>query len=336
MPHIKNALFRYRIIDRALRNEFAPFPSKIKLRELCEEALYGANYGDHICDSTIEKDLFAMRNEHDAPIQYSKKERGYYYGDKHFSLDEVPLNNSDIEAIRFAANTLSQFKDVSVFKQFGYAIDKIVQSVSKEVMQGSDDSVVEFEQAISSRGSEFIPIILNAINSKTMLFFDYESFQSQQRKPRKVGPYLLKEYRNRWYMLCFDVVKNAITNYALDRIFDLKDSEERFVSPISFDSKKFFKYSTGITASDSPPQIVQLKANEIAARYIESQPFHHSQRVYKKLPTGETIFEMEVYLTEDFYRLLLAYSNEITVIKPDLLISILKERAKGVLNNYSE
>ena len=58
MPHIKNALIRFRIIDKMLRNKYKPFPSKRDLREACEESLYGSVGGEHICDSTIEKDLF--------------------------------------------------------------------------------------------------------------------------------------------------------------------------------------------------------------------------------------------------------------------------------------
>ena len=50
MPHIKNALIRYRIIDRCIRNKYKPFPSKNELREACEENLFGSNYGEHICD----------------------------------------------------------------------------------------------------------------------------------------------------------------------------------------------------------------------------------------------------------------------------------------------
>ena len=73
MPHIKNALIRYRIIDRMLRNKYKPYPSKEALRTACEESLFGSESGAHICASTIEKDLFTMKMEHDAPIRYSKK-----------------------------------------------------------------------------------------------------------------------------------------------------------------------------------------------------------------------------------------------------------------------
>ena len=111
MPVIKNALLRYRVIDRCIRNDFQPFPSKEKLRQTCEEELYGSVTGQNICHSTIEKDIFAMRNEHDAPIAYSKLERGYFYEDKNFSMDDIPLTDSDISAIKAATNILNQFKN---------------------------------------------------------------------------------------------------------------------------------------------------------------------------------------------------------------------------------
>src|SRR4051812_38135072 len=110
MSQNKNAQLRYRIIDKAIRNQYNPYPSKTALREACEEAIYGSVYGDNICDSTIEKDMATMKMEHDAPIKYSKRHGGYYYTDPEFSMNEIPLTEDDIEAIRFATNTLSQFK----------------------------------------------------------------------------------------------------------------------------------------------------------------------------------------------------------------------------------
>ena len=126
MPHIKNALIRFRIIDKCLRNKYKTYPSKQDLREACEESLFGSVDGANICDSTIEKDMFAMKMEHDAPIRYSKRYGGYYYEDPNFSINDIPLTEDDLSAINFAAKTLMQFKDVDMFKQFGNAIDKIV------------------------------------------------------------------------------------------------------------------------------------------------------------------------------------------------------------------
>ena len=105
MSQIKNAQIRYRIIDRCIRNEYKPFPSKSELREACEEALFGSINGSNICDSTIEKDIFSMRMDHDAPIKYSKSTKEYFYEEADYSIDNIPLTVEDVQAIQFATKS---------------------------------------------------------------------------------------------------------------------------------------------------------------------------------------------------------------------------------------
>lgn len=336
MPHIKNALIRYRIIDRALRNKFKPYPTKAELRESCEEALYGASEGENICDSTIEKDMFAMKMEHDAPIKYSKRYGGYYYADETFSLDEIPLNEEDIAAIRFATNTLSQFKDVGIFKQFGFAIDKIVDrvTISNDLNDESVQSFVEFETPVVSGGNEFLSPLLEAIKASKVVYFDYASFQSQQKKARKTIPLLLKEYRNRWYVLTYDIIKEAIITYALDRLENLVVTEEIQASPIPFNAKQFFEFAVGITASQGKPERVVFKADNVAAKYISSQPFHASQEITKE-GKNKTTFEMTVFISEELIRTILSYGGEIQVVEPVLLKEHIITRIRKMVENYA-
>lgn len=336
MPHIKNALIRYRIIDRALRNKFKPYPTKAELREACEEALYGSNDGGNICDSTIEKDMFAMKMEHDAPIKYSKRFGGYYYSDETYSLDEIPLNEEDIAAIRFATNTLSQFKDVGIFKQFGFAIDKIVDriTISNDLNDDSIESYVEFETPIVSGGNEYLTPLLEAIKSSKVVYFDYASFQSQVKKARKAIPLLLKEYRNRWYVLTYDIVKENIITYALDRLENLVVTEEVMTSPIPFNPKQFFEFAIGITASQGKPEKVIFKADNVAAKYIASQPFHASQKVVKE-GKNKTTFELTVFISEELIRTIMSYAGEIQVIEPPLLRDHIIQRVRKMVDNYA-
>lgn len=335
MPHIKNALIRFRIIDRCIRNKYKPYPSKMEIREACEEALYGSADGVNICDSTIEKDMFAMRMEHDAPIKYSKRHGGYYYTDPEFSMNDIPLTEDDIEAIKFATNTLSQFKDMAMFKQFGFAIDKIVDrvNISANPADQTIEEFVQFETPTASGGSEFLSPLLNSIRKGTAVFFDYESFQTQKRKARKVLPLLLKEYRNRWYLLSYDVVKEAIITYALDRMFELQTSEEKLRCPVDFKPARFFQHAIGITASEGEPDVVVFKAGNIAAKYIDSQPFHASQELIKE-GKNRTTFQMTVFVSEELIRSLLSYGGEVEIVEPEHLKHQLLERARAIVDNY--
>jgi len=336
MPHIKNTLFRHRIIDKCIRNVYKPFPSKEELRRACELELYGSDNGSNICDSTIEKDLFAMRQEYDAPIKYSKANKGYYYDDPEFTINDVPLNESDLDAVRFAANTLLQFRDVEMFREFGNAIDKIVDRVtlSTQAKQPSDiNEYVQFETAVSVGGGEFLPDLLSAIQKSRAVYFDYENFNSNTVKPRKVCPLLLKEYRNRWYLISHDLVKDRITTYALERMRNLTISDEKVVKPHNFNPKDFFRYSIGISANESEYSRVQFQANEVASKYLQTQPLHHSQRVVST-KDQYTIFELEVFISEELIRSLLSFGGEVTVLEPQSLVDTMQERIKMMVENY--
>ncbi len=330
MPHIKNALIRYRIIDRCIRNKYKPFPTKQELREACEEELYGSIGGGHICNSTIEKDMFSMREEHDAPIKYSKGEKGYYYTDPDFTMNDIPLTENDMDAIAFAAKTLMQFKNVELFRQFGSAIDKIVDHVA--VSQDADArEFIQFESAVADGGNEFLPPILDAIKTQKFVCFDYASFVTGELKPRKVLPLLLKQYRNRWYLISFDDSKQDYITYALDRIEDFEVSKEVAKKPIDFDPDNYFKHAVGITSGNALPEIILLKVGTIASKYLDSLPIHPSQRI-KEMKADHFVFELKVSITEELIREILSYGGEVQVLQPQSLKDEVMKRAKKLLH----
>ena len=59
-----------------------------------------------------------------APIEYHRDERGYHYTEEGYSINDVQLNDDDLDAIRFATNTLIQFRDLPIFQQFDQALGK--------------------------------------------------------------------------------------------------------------------------------------------------------------------------------------------------------------------
>ncbi len=335
MPHIKNAQIRYRVIDRCIRNAYKPFPNKEELRKACEDALYGSDEGLNISDSTIEKDLFVMRMEHDAPLTYSKKFHGYFYEDPKFSINDIPLSENDLESIKFAANTLMQFKDVEMFKQFSFAIDKIFDrvNISSDPREKDIDNLVQFETATSVKGNEYLAPLLDGIRTKKIVQFDYESFQTGKKKPRRVVPLLLKEYRNRWYLISYDCMKESIVTYALERMENLDDTSEFYNDKIDFDSNKFFQNAIGITANDSQAEKIVFKADNIAAKYILSQPFHKSQ-ILQKEGKNRATFSIEVIVSEELIRSFLSFGGEIEVVEPESFRNTMIKRVLSLKENY--
>ena len=333
MPHIKNALIRFRIIDKMLRNKYKPFPSKRDLREACEESLYGSVSGEHICDSTIEKDLFNMKMDHDAPIKYSKMERGYYYLDDDYSINDIPLTEDELHSIKYAVDTLHQFKDAPFFKDFGNAIDKIVDRISVGSSERQMDQFIQFESATSVRGNEFLPLLLESIQRKKQLWFLYTSYIKAEEKPRKVSPLFLKEYGNRWYLISFDEQQGEIRTYALERMDSPKILENPVNYPKDFDPIRYFKYSMGITAYKGQTSQILINVKAVAARYLKSQPIHESQQIHSENKEN-TVFEMSLLISEELIRTLMSYGGEIEVIQPKELRDIIEHRISDMNHLY--
>jgi predicted DNA-binding transcriptional regulator YafY len=335
MPHIKNALIRFRIIDKMLRNKYRPFPSKKELREACEESLYGSISGEHICDSTIEKDLFNMKMEHDAPIKYSKRERGYFYEDSDYSINDIPLTEDELNSIKYAVDTLQQFKDAPFFKEFGNAIDKIVDRISVGSSENEINQFIQFESATSIGGNEYLPLLLEAIQRKKQVWFLYTSYIKAEEKPRKVSPLYLKEYRNRWYLISYDGNQKDMRTYALDRIDSPKilEEEETFY-PGDFDAENYFKHSMGITSYKGKSNKITIKANTVASRYIKSQPIHESQEI-KEEGKDFTLFVLTLLISEELIRTILSYGGEIEIVEPAELRNVIQQRVSSMKNLYN-
>ena len=335
MPVIKNALARYRVIDRSLRNEYSPFPSKAALRSACEEELFGTTLGGNICDSTIEKDLFAMRLEHDAPIKYSKLEKGYYYEDKDYSIDEVPLTEKDIKAIKIATNLLSQFKNTEIFSQFEFAIDKIIDrvNISSNVQDTAIEEYVQFETVERVGGSEFLEPLLTAIKNKNKVQFEHKGFSSEVAKTRRIHPYLLKEYRNRWYLVGKSELKDKVITFGLDRIRNLTILSDKYKKNNSFNPDRFFKYSIGITSNYGNPSKIIIEAGMLLSKYILSQPLHMSQE-YLGEKNNMHLFSYFLLPTYELKMQILGFGKEIKVIEPKELRDEIREVARSVVALY--
>ena len=109
MPANKNALIRYKTIDRCLRNRFRLWTID-DLTEACSDALYemeGITKGVSV--RTVQGDLQIMRSDklgYNAPIEVFDKIY-YRYADPNYSINEMPLTEDDCRLLKQAVEMLA-------------------------------------------------------------------------------------------------------------------------------------------------------------------------------------------------------------------------------------
>ncbi len=339
MPANKYAQLRYRIIDRCLTNKHRPYPTKEDLRAACEEELYGSD-GEHISLSTIDKDLYAMRNEinlgYNAPIAYNRLHKGYEYTDPEYSIDRFPLRDEDVEAIELAAKTIAQFRGIPMFETSQDAIEKILARMRlRPVGDAPDDSdFVLFDTAPVYRGGEHLSVLLRAIREQLVVHFEYAKFSGENTKRYTLHPYLLKEYRDRWYVIGKNPKRKAVVVFGLDRIEgEVEVGNEFFEREEAFDNERYFKHSIGITAVPGKPEKIHLRFTPISGKYVESLPWHASQKVLKNDADG---LEIELFLTDtkELRMEILSFGKDVEVLRPQSLRAAMRQELADALGQY--
>ncbi len=313
MPTNKEALIRYRVINRCIKD--FTYATKERLIRSCEEALDKSS----VSDRTLYKDIQDMKDDdrlgYRAPIK-RHPDKGYYYEDPEYSIDNIPLNEEEVKALSFAATMLDQFRNVSIFSTFTGAVQKVVEAVNIRRISKEEDLLpfIEFEQSPVDLGQQYIEPIILAIKEKKVIKFKYQKFSADRPYTHKVHPYLLKQYHNRWYLIGWNHDLEEIFTFCLDRFTGSPEVIDLPYHGIGFNTREYYKSVIGIIAPMQKPVKVVLKFTKSQVWYVITQPIHSSQKVTMK--RDHALVEMKVIPTYELTQMIMGWGPEVEVIQP--------------------
>ena len=193
---------------------------------------------------------------------------------------------------------------------------------------GNLSEVIQFEKRLPA-GTEYLSPLLRAIKEKRQVKLYYYKFwdRSSQIQERTIEPYLLKEAQRRWYVLAWDVEKEALRVFGLDRIKRLDDERGvKFQHPVPKGVEHYFDDSFGAWVDNERTQAeeVVLAFRKLPtdtvfipnpAKYLEAMPLHSSQQILKDEEEA-IVLRLRIKITPDFIKELLSYGKQVEVITP--------------------
>ena len=328
MPN-RHAFIRYRVINSYIKNHGSATLEELK--EACERALDISPLGRR----TIEGDIYDMRYDEqlnfNAPIIYDRREMAYRYEDEDYSIDGVPLDMEELHAIKFAANILEQYKHISYLEQFQGAVQKIVDTINVHRMQEDYElDFIDLEKSSLVRGAEYLEPLIEYIREKIVIRLTYKKFVSDEPAKYEVHPHLLKEYRNRWYLIAYYDSEREFRIFGLERIQHIDRLGNKVYLKKAIDFESFFRHSIGITILDEEPSEIVVAFSEEQSKYVATKPIHDSQAIIGEVD-GRVHFQFTIVPTFEFTSMLLGWGSEVEVISPawyrDKIITLLKDTA---------
>lgn len=337
MAQNKNALIRYKTIDKCLQNHYRTWTLE-DLIEACSDALYEYEGKESpVSKRTIQLDIQMMRSEklgYNAPIVvYDKK--FYKYEEEDFSITDIPLTETDINVLTETVSMLKQFKDFSLFSDVSDILQRLEDKVYAE--KSHTKPVIHLDKNDKLKGLHFSDEIYQAIIKKVVLVITYKSFKSKQEQVFTFHPFILKEYNNRWFLIGKKKGSQPISNLALDRIVSIDYDFSIPYLEEDFNPEEYYKNVIGVTVNEGlRPDRIELKIDQNNAPYVLTKPFHSSQRLIKTNEDGSIIIHVFVIINYEFERLLLGFGSSLEVIKPNYFRKRIKKIITGAAAIYND
>lgn len=332
MAQGKNAYIRYKVLDRCFRDSRRHYYME-DLVEACNEVLY--NYdGSSVSERTIREDIHFMQRQAGGGVPLERKmdgHRAYYmYSDRNFSIQNLPMSQSEAEMLSDTIQMLSRFKGLPNQEWLNATL---VQMKSTFNIGQAKASYVSFSQNEDLKGLKYFTPFYEAIASQHVVSLEYHQF-GRPSYNRIIHPYQLRQYNNRWFLVgkesaVSDVLPIVVV--PLDRIDDYKILENEKFSPIKGDVEAYFKDIVGVSPKFGEScQHIVFKAYHPTSSYIETKPIHHSQRVVERYEEY-TIFSLDLIPNYEFETIMLTYADKCEILEPLDLRDKIKERAKNIV-----
>lgn len=323
----KLALLRYKTIDDCLRNRYRKWTLDDLIQKVSDKLYECEGITTGVSRRTIQGDIQTMRSDklgYNAPIIVTGK-KYYSYEDPAYSITNAPINQADVNKMKEVVGILKQFNGFAYFDEMSDMIARLENNLYRSTHQSRNFLQLENNQLV--KGIEHITPLYQAILNRRPLLVEYKSFKATESKQHICYPYVLKEYRNRWFLVAGVKKKKLLHTMALDRIVEFQElTKEKFVEYDGIDFDTYFNDLLGVTKTpQDKPQKVVLHVNKHHAPYVLTKPLHHSQKLLKEDETG-ILIRIEVVLNFELEREILGFGECMSVLAPRFLASRIGKR----------
>lgn len=322
--------------------------TRTELSEKCNERLRLDCFGE-VTKRTIEMDIVALQ---DAPFSMEIIEdpniiagkRVIRYADQSQSLFAKPMNADEKRLLYEVLNTLGQFSGIDNFswlndlqaklndkKSFGRGYYNMDDNINYKIISFSSNEYL--------KNKELLGWFFSAIANKKVVSLVYRKFNSSDPVRFVVYPYHLKQYNDRWYLICnhngtedYPYNPDFLMNLPLDRIESYKEMAGIDYIDCPIDIAERYQDIVGITYhADRELQKILFSVAPETSPYVDTKPLHNSQ--IKLIPSEQgkmrqqypkfkdwTFYTIEC-IPDDYElpRLLMSYGSRLVVLSPNTL-----------------
>lgn len=359
MPANKNAVVRYMYLDQMLSDRRHNY-TRSDLWRKCNERLERDGYAP-VSKRTIELDLvdlgmppFGMDIDDSLVVDGRHIVR---YSDQSVSLFSRPLSDDEKKLLREAIGTMGQFSGLDNFEWVAALQEKLDDGKSFGGRSITEEEgrrkIISFSSNPYLRNINLLGRLFTSISDRKVISVQYRKFDQADSSTFVVYPYLLKEYNNRWFLICNPVGNDLypyradyIMSLPLDRILSFTELGDRQYVDCPLDLEERFDDIVGVTYyEDRKIEKILIAVAPLTVNYIRTKPLHSSQAELREEEQEEqrrrypalrdyVFLTLECIPNNELHSLLYGYGKGLVVVSPVWMREKLRGEAAAQVRIY--
>jgi predicted DNA-binding transcriptional regulator YafY len=285
---------------------------------------------------TVVRDLAFMRDRLDLPIEFAPQNNAYRYTHPVNAFPTVHVTEGELLALLVAQRALQQYRGTPFHRQLQVAFEKLTGGLRDRISFSPADEL----RAVSFKNIGFGKTdlaVFNALSGAVLrqaeVTFDYRKPGDAKKSARRVRPYHLANRENFWYLVGFDLERQALRTFALPRIADVVVTKESFTRPADFSPEKFFASALGVLGGPGDYRVA-IRFDVTVAERIREREWHESQEM-RELPNGALELRMRLGALTEVEQWVLSWGANAEVLAPAQLRDSIRKTATALARKYS-
>lgn len=255
-----------------------------------------------------------------APAEYDRAKKGYYYPDPTYALPAVFLKEGELLAVLLAEEVTRQYLGTPLEEPLRHAVGKIARYLPETVRVELEGIAASFHVAGGS--SVEVPFarmqdVLKAIRERRVLAIRYYTPRRHDVTEREIEPHFLENVRGDWMVVAWDRLRQEPRTFMLSRMEACEVREERFRSRPEL-SPAVYAQHTFLWEHGAEPYEVVLQFDAYLARWIRERTWHPSQQL-EDLEDGGVRMRLTISGEGDLVRWILQHGSRVEILEPQWL-----------------
>lgn len=275
----KKMLERIIIIHNLIKSGVYPNKKAIQ-RYYCERTGYSK-----VGEATISRDLECLRTRFNAPLEYDFFKKGFFYTDEKFDFKLNKISANEVFYLSTVKTLLSNFEGGPIYEEINDVISFITETqthIQSDLLKRI--SVPPMPKVVFDEN--IWKIVMKAMQTNTVLEFEYTGRWNTNKKLRRVHPYQVLLEDGMYFLFGFDeLAVNEEKELGAERIFCLPRivnpilTEKTFELPQNFDFASRCSGGKFGTFMESFSENYKIKFYGSARQYIKDYIWADDQQI---------------------------------------------------------